>query len=64
MKIVKTMTHLEIQKGDTDLYVEKSDDSITLEISFQDTMDYRTNIINLTKEEVLKVIESLQKMVE
>jgi hypothetical protein len=58
------MAHLEIRKGDTDLYIEKSEDSITLEVSFQDTMDYRTNIISLTKDEALKVIESLQKMVE
>ena len=58
------MTHLEIKKGDTDLYIEKTDDSITLEVSFQDTMDYRTNIITLTKDEALKVIESLQKMIE
>lgn len=58
------MTHLEIKKGDTDLYIEKSNDSITLEVSFQDTMDYRTNLITLTKDEALKVIEALKKMTE
>lgn len=58
------MAHLEIKKGNADLYIEKSGDSITLEVSFQDTMDYRTNVINLTKDEALKVIESLQKMIE
>lgn len=58
------MTHLEIKKGDADLYIEKSNDSITLEVSFQDTMDYRTNLITLTKDEALDVIEALKKMTE
>lgn len=61
---VKVKTHLEIKKGDADLYIEKSNDSITLKVSFQDTMDYRTNLITLTKDEALKVIEALKKMTE
>lgn len=60
----ETQSHLEIKKGDADLYIEKSNDSITLQVSFQDTMDYRTNIISLTRDEALKVIKSLQKMIE
>jgi predicted RNA-binding protein len=56
---------LEIKKGDTtiDLCKEK-DGTITIENSFQDTMDLISVPINLTQEEAKKVIVQLQKYCE
>jgi len=53
---------LEIIKGDTTIdFCKERDGLITIDISFQDTMDLRTNTISLTKEETLKVIKQLQE---
>ena len=56
---------LEITKDNTtiDLYKEK-DGLITIDITFQDTMDLRTNTISLTKDETLQVIKQLKKYCE
>ena len=56
---------LEIKKGDTtiDLCKEK-DGTITIENSFQDTMDLISVPINLTQEEAKRVIVQLQKYCE
>lgn len=56
---------LEIEKGDTsiDLYQEK-DGTITITNNFQDTMDFVSVPINLTKEETLRVIKQLQEYCE
>ena len=56
---------LEIKKGDTiiDLCKEK-DGTITIENSFQDTMDLISVSINLTQEEAKRVIVQLQKYCE
>jgi len=57
--------NLEIKKGDTtlDLCKEK-DGTITIENSFQDTMDLISVSINLTQEEAKRVIVQLQKYCE
>lgn len=59
------MKHLEITKGDTVLYIAKDNNSenILIDITFEDTMDCRCNVISLTKKEILKVIDTLQKMI-
>ena len=56
---------LEIKKSDTtlDLCKEK-DGTITIENSFQDTMDLISVSINLTQEEAKRVIVQLQKYCE
>jgi len=57
------MSELVISKKGADLFIEKEKESVTIGVGFQDTMDYRENIISLTREEILYVIETLQKMV-
>ena len=53
---------LEIKKNDTTIDLCKERDGlITIDISYQDTMDLRTNTISLTREETLKVIKQLQE---
>jgi hypothetical protein len=52
---------LEIKKDDTTIdFCKERDGLITINISYQDTMDLRTNTISLTREETLKVIKQLQ----
>tara|TARA_R110002020_G_scaffold197161_3_gene398211 strand:+ start:966 stop:1142 length:177 start_codon:yes stop_codon:yes gene_type:complete len=56
---------LEIKKGDTTIDLCKENDgTITIENSFQDTMDFISVPINLTQEEAKKVIVQLQKYCE
>ena len=56
---------LEIKKGDTTIdFCKEQDGLITIDISYQDTMDLMTNTISLTKEETLKVIKQLQEYCE
>ena len=57
------MVKLVITKKDANFCIEQEKDSATLSIGFQDTMDYRENMISLTREEILEVIEVLEKMV-
>jgi hypothetical protein len=53
---------LEIKKDDTTIdFCKEQDGLITIDISYQDTMDLMTNTISLTKEETLKVIKQLQE---
>jgi len=53
---------LEIKKDDTTIdFCKEQDGLITIDITFQDTMDLRTNTISLTKEETFKVIKQLQE---
>lgn len=56
---------LEIKKGDTTIDLcKESDGTITIENSFQDTMDLISVPINLTQEEAKKVIVQLKKYCE
>jgi|13_taG_2_1085334.scaffolds.fasta_scaffold149392_3 hypothetical protein len=56
---------LEIKKDDTTIdFCKERDGLITIDISYQDTMDLRTNTISLTREETLKVIKQLQEYCE
>jgi len=56
---------LEIKRGDTTIeFFKEKDGTITIENSFQDTMDLISVQINLTQEEVKKVIVQLQKYCE
>jgi hypothetical protein len=56
---------LEIKKDDTSIYIYKEDNgTITIENSYQDTMDLISVPINLTKEEAKRVIVQLQKYCE
>ena len=53
---------LEIKKDDTTIdFCKEQNGLITIDISFQDTMDLITNTISLTKEETLEVIKHLQE---
>jgi len=56
---------LEIKKDETTLEINKDiNDLITIDMNFQDTMDLRTITMELTKDDVEKVIKQLQSYIE
>ena len=56
---------LEIKKDETTLEINKDiNDLITIDMNFQDTMDLRAITMELTKDDVEKIIKQLQSYIE